>query len=82
MTDEALGGIARLLRRYHEVAGSVRLRGAPWSKELADPREGTTSCAICPENVVFRSGKAVAMLDFDYAAPGRLAWDMARTIRM
>jgi thiamine kinase-like enzyme len=37
---------------------------------------------VCPENVVFRDGRAVALLDFDVAAPGRAVWDLARTARM
>ena len=85
MTDDALGEVARLLRRYHDAAGSIRLPpDAPWSLELADPRGGDILCHndVCPENVVFRSGRAVALLDFDYAAPGRRVWDVARTIRM
>lgn len=32
---------------------------------------------VCLENVVFRSGRAVALLDVDFAAPGRPEWDLA-----
>ncbi|MBA2312651.1 MAG: phosphotransferase [Actinobacteria bacterium] len=85
MTDDVLGEVARLLRRYHDAVGSVRLpTDAAWSMELADPGGGNILCHndVCPENVVFRPGGAVALLDFDYAAPGRRVWDVARTIRM
>jgi aminoglycoside phosphotransferase (APT) family kinase protein len=37
---------------------------------------------VCPENVVFRDGIAVALLDFDFAAPGRPIWDLAHMARM
>ena len=37
---------------------------------------------VCPENVVFRNGEAVALLDFDLCAPGRPVWDLAQTARM
>ncbi len=37
---------------------------------------------VCPENVVFRSGVAVALLDFDFAAPGRRLYDLARLALM
>ena len=37
---------------------------------------------MCPENVVYRAGEAVAILDFDYAAPGRPVYDLAQLARM
>lgn len=36
---------------------------------------------VCPENVVFRDGRAAALIDFDLAAPGRALWDIAMTAR-
>jgi len=54
-----------------------------WSDDLADPMGGTMLCHndVCPENVVFRGGRAVALLDFEFAAPGRPVWDIAMTAR-
>ena len=37
---------------------------------------------VCLENVVFRNSRAVALLDFDFAAPGRRAFDLAAFARM
>ena len=37
---------------------------------------------VCLENVVFHDGIAVALLDFDFAAPGRRAYDLAQFARM
>jgi thiamine kinase-like enzyme len=37
---------------------------------------------VCPENVVYRDGLAVALLDFDFAAPGRRIFDLASLARM
>ena len=37
---------------------------------------------VCLENVVFRAGNAVALLDFDYVAPGRPIYDLAQMARM
>jgi aminoglycoside phosphotransferase (APT) family kinase protein len=34
------------------------------------------------ENVVFRDGVAVGLLDFDFAAPGRPLYDLAQMARM
>lgn len=36
---------------------------------------------VCLENVVFRGGRAAALIDFDLAAPGRPVWDVAMTAR-
>ena len=37
---------------------------------------------VCLENVVFRDGSAVALLDFDFAAPERREFDLAAFARM
>jgi hypothetical protein len=37
---------------------------------------------ICPENVVYRDGVAVAFLDFDFASPGTRLYDLARLALM
>jgi Phosphotransferase enzyme family len=37
---------------------------------------------VCPENVVFRDGRAVALLDFDFAAPARPVFDLGQLARM
>ena len=37
---------------------------------------------VCPENVVFRDGIAVALLDFEFAAPGRPVYDVAHLARL
>ena len=85
LTDEVLASVASLLRRYHDAVSSF----APpldlsWSRELADGCGGPIVCHndVCPENVVFRNGEAIALLDFDLAAPGRRVWDLAHTARM
>ncbi len=53
---------------------------AEWSTQLADPQGGRIVCHndVCPENVVFRDGRPAALLDFDFAAPGRPVWDVAQ----
>ncbi len=51
---------------------------------MADPAGGTLLCHndVCLENVVFRAGVAVGLLDFDFAAPGRPVYDLAAMARM
>jgi aminoglycoside phosphotransferase (APT) family kinase protein len=82
--DAALASVARLLRRYHEAAARVPVdRSAPWSPGLADPEGGPIVChgdASLP-NVVFRDRSACALIDFDFAAPGRPVWDLAMAAR-
>ncbi|MFI0898690.1 phosphotransferase enzyme family protein [Streptomyces sp. NPDC020983] len=84
MTDDALASVGRLLRRLHDAAARIPVdQGADWPRELADPAGGTLLCHndVCPENVVFRDGRAAAFIDFDLAAPGRPLWDVAMTAR-
>jgi hypothetical protein len=85
-TDDVLESTTKLIRRYHDA--STLFAPSPhatWNDELADPRtEHEVICHndVCPENVVFRDGKAIALLDFDFAAPGRRIFDLARFARM
>ena len=82
--DDVLMSVARLLRRFHDAARGVAVDGATWSTEMADPAGGPIVCHndVCLENVVFRDGVAVALLDFDFAAPGRPEYDLAAFARM
>ncbi|MGW2464017.1 phosphotransferase [Streptomyces sp. NPDC004457] len=84
MTDAALESVGILLRRLHEAAADVAVdTRAEWPRDLADPEGGTVLCHndVCPDNVVFRDGRAAALIDFDLAAPGRPLWDIAMTAR-
>ena len=84
-TDAALGSVAELLARFHAAAqGFEAPTGATWNRELADPASGSAICHndVCVENVVFRNGVAVALVDFDFAAPGRPHYDLGVMARM
>jgi Phosphotransferase enzyme family len=84
MTPAALRSVGRLLRRLHVAGAAVGVdAGAGWPGELSDPEGGPVLCHndVCPENVVFRDGRAAALIDFDLAAPGRPVWDVAMTAR-
>lgn len=84
MTDDVLVSVARLLRRYHEAVADFDATAHAWSAEMADPHGGPflCHCDVCPENVVFRDGEAVALLDFEFVSPGRRVWDVAATVGM
>jgi hypothetical protein len=80
--EPVLVSVGGLLRSYHAAAGGVAFdASAPWSRELADPQGGPLLCHndVCHSNVVFREGNARAIIDWDFAAPGRPAWDLAMT---
>ena len=83
-SDAVLASIADLLRRFHEASRAFDPTGETWSDELADPVGGpiVVHADVCPENVVFRDGVAVGLLDFDFAAPGRPVYDLAAMARM
>jgi hypothetical protein len=83
-TEESLASIAILMRRFHDAARRIDLSGLTWSDEMADPAGGPIVCHndVCPENVVFRDGRAVGLLDWDFAAPGRPVYDLAQFARM
>ena len=90
MTDRALADLGGLIRRYHEAASTYRPPAdADWATDWADPTRGAghPSVTIChndlfPENVVFRDGRVVALIDFAMAAPGRALWDVAIAAEM
>jgi len=83
-SDAALASVARLLRRLHDAARGFDPQGLTWDDRLADPAGGTLVCHndVCPENVVFRDGLAVALIDFEFAAPGRPVYDLAHLARL
>jgi hypothetical protein len=84
--DDVLASVGELVRRFHRASatlaiGGLSLSATAWSGELADPAGGRMICHndVCLENVVFRDGVAAALLDFDFAAPGRPLYDLARS---
>ena len=83
-TDTALASIARLLRGLHDAARGFDPRDLTWNEGLADPAGGALVCHndVEPSNVVFRDGIAVALLDFEFAAPGRPVYDLAQLARL
>lgn len=84
-TDDALASTSRLLSGFHRaVAGFVWPSEFAWCDELADPAGGPIMCHndVCPENVVYRHGVAVGLLDFDFVAPGRPIYDLAQLAKI
>ena len=71
-SDEVLVSVTRLMRAFHDASAAVGPVRGDWNREMADPDGGTLVCHndVCLENVVFRDGEAIGLLDFDFAAPG------------
>ena len=84
LSDEALVSVAELLRAYHDAASTFDASPHSWAPS---PPEGfvgdiVTHNDINLDNVVFRDGRAVALIDFDLASPGTRAWDVACAARL
>ena len=83
LTDAALVSVASLLRRYHLAAASFDPSGYQWPRPIpARFRSGVVSHNdVHPANLVFRDGRAAALIDFDLAGPGSVIWDFAAASR-
>jgi len=84
MSDEALISVGQLLSRFHQATASFDAGIVKWALDRADPEGGPVICHNdpFPVNFVFRGGRAVALIDFDTAAPGRALWDLALAIQI
>ena len=85
LTDAAIVSVAGLLRRYHEAVSTFDPAPHTWPESPPPPpfRTGLV-CHNDPnlDNVVFRDGEAVALIDFDLARPGSRLWDLAAASRL
>jgi Ser/Thr protein kinase RdoA (MazF antagonist) len=84
LTDSALRSVAQLLRRYHEAVAGFDAGPQRWPPSPPAPYDGSLVCHNDPnlDNVVFRGGHAVALIDFDLASPGSPIWDVACAVRL
>jgi hypothetical protein len=84
MTDAALTSVARLLRRYHQAVAGFDPSGHDWVEPVPAAYMSGIVSHNDPnlDNVVFRDGEAVALIDFDLAGPGSVLWDVATAVRL
>jgi Ser/Thr protein kinase RdoA (MazF antagonist) len=84
LTDEALVSVAALLRAYHRAVETFDPRPYVWPQSPPEAFRGTlvTHNDVNLDNVVFRDGRAVALIDFDLASPGSRLWDVAGAVRL
>jgi Ser/Thr protein kinase RdoA (MazF antagonist) len=82
-TEEALVSVAQLLRAYHRAVAGFDPGSLAWPQSPPAPFAGELVSHNDPnlDNVVFRDGRAVALIDFDLAAPGSRVWDLACAAR-
>ncbi|MER6950812.1 phosphotransferase [Nonomuraea sp. NPDC000554] len=82
-TDEALAGVAGLLREFHDATAGFPLHADGWecgSNDDLSP-EVIGHCDLTTDNVIFRDGSPRAMIDFDMARPTTRLFDIVTTLR-
>lgn len=84
LSDEALASVGRLLRRFHEAVVGYDPGSQAWPRAVPDAHRTALVSHNDPalDNVVFRDGVAVALIDFDLAGPGSRLWDLAAAARL
>ena len=78
-SEAALTRLAELIREVHDASAGFRPAGT-WNELLADP--GGSEEVICHNdlsvpNTIYRQGRPVAIVDWEFAAPGSRLWDLA-----
>jgi Phosphotransferase enzyme family len=84
LTDEALVSVAGLLRSFHSAVAGFDPAPHTWPAAPPAPFGGelVSHNDLNLDNVVFRDGRAVALIDFDLASPGSRLWDVACAARL
>jgi Phosphotransferase enzyme family len=80
VTDETLVEQARLICQFHDASSDFVGSGLTWDPLLSDPSgESEIICHndLSIPNMVFRHGRPIALVDWDFAAPGRRLWDLS-----
>ncbi|MCW2507472.1 MAG: aminoglycoside phosphotransferase [Modestobacter sp.] len=84
LTAEALTSVAHLLSDYHRAVSSFDPAPHAWPPSPPAPFAGglVSHNDVNLDNVVFREGRAVALIDFDLASLGSRVWDVACAARL
>ena len=82
--DGVLASVARLLRTYHDAVESYDPGDRDWPTRIPAGYGPLLVSHNDPnlDNVVFRDGEAVGLIDFDLAAPGSRIWDVCVAARL
>lgn len=68
---------ARMLRELHDATQGFDRAGRTWALPPREPAEVICHSDFAPYNLAFRDGLPVGAIDFEAAAPGPRAWDLA-----
>jgi Ser/Thr protein kinase RdoA (MazF antagonist) len=84
LSEDALISVARLLRAYHHAVADFDPTGYDWPTSPPPALAGELVSHNDPnlDNIIFRDGRAVALIDFDLASPGSRLWDVACAARL
>jgi hypothetical protein len=84
LTEEALDSVAKLLRSYHQAVATFDPTPHNWPPSPPRSMVGPLVSHNDPnlDNIIFRDGRAVALIDFDLASPGSRLWDVACAARL
>jgi hypothetical protein len=84
LTDEALVSVAHLVRDYHRAVSTFDQSPYVWPVPPPPPFAGEliSHNDLNLDNIVFRDGRAVSLIDFDLASPGCRVWDVAGAARL
>lgn len=75
-TDDVLREVGRMLRMVHDAAAGLDLPRDGWRRAAVEPVETICHGDVAPYNAVFRHGRLVALIDWDYAMPAPRLWDL------
>lgn len=76
-SDDVLRDGAQRLRRLHDASIGLASDGAVWQSPVKIPAEVVCHNDFSPHNLVFREGRIVGAIDFDFCSPGPRLWDIA-----
>ena len=69
-SDQVLADLGEMLRRVHDGAARLDLPVNGWRRASVEPVETVLHGDVAAYNCVFRSGRLVGLIDWDYALPG------------
>ncbi|SES28636.1 Phosphotransferase enzyme family protein [Gracilibacillus ureilyticus] len=80
-SDDALKGIAEMLRHYHDTVSDFPITD-DWKPIDHTPGQQEVVCHndFAIYNIIFQHEKPAGIIDFDLAAPGPRLWDIAYTL--
>jgi Phosphotransferase enzyme family len=78
--DDSLIAVAKLIRAYHDVSSRFASSRGGWDPLLQDPSGSTEIVChndLSSHNLVYTGHQPIAIVDWEFAAPGSRLWDLA-----